>query len=667
MSYLLPLLVLVAACDRSPVLRDVPDAWVREARPDLVIALETDDGQPVRGAWVTLRPGSRDARTNALGDARFLELMPGDYEAVVAPSGFEPATFPIAVGAQDVAYRLVIDATDPGAELSGSVTDGYGLPVRGASVLLDGVEVALTDASGTYYVVDAPDGVHELSVLAPGARLGDWYVPRLEIVPGGAVALDVVLPGKPTDGATFVGSGTCLMCHGGATEAGGKWFGTAHARAWRTPLALQGTPLAAEFAEGRVIALAHAEITLSEPTPGTWRATVVFDDASTHGFDVIGVYGGHRSGAVVVVDDGGQPTLLPILWALPGQGLSSRQHVAGWVEAYGDGWFDGSTPRPSRTDSARFDLQCAGCHATGHALTGAGGKWRLVGATSSPVERAVGCEACHGPGSEHAAQPTQALRNIFNPARVPPTWRLETCARCHERVTADAHPFSATPGWPVRADGGTIGPHEVLSDHATPSPLWWAAVPASRVMADQVGELRASPHRQGPTGYEGGCEDCHDPHGSANPASLKRDPGDNALCTTCHVSAFPDLAAERAHSHHSQYASGRFGPGTCTGCHMGRSGVEVRLDAVSSVGELHAHGLRSFDPADILVEFDLAGLDQLAPGEVPVSPCLDCHLQVDAAAREVGDVCACTMGDPLYRVTYENLQQVIQSWWGVSP
>jgi predicted CXXCH cytochrome family protein len=422
--------------------------------------------------------------------------------------------------------------------------------------------------------------------------------------------------------------------------------------------------------DGAVVDLGPAvptgTVTFAEVGPGAWTAVISDGGASTAALPVVEVYGGHRTGAALAVDLAGTRRILPAVWALAGQGLSARQDPAGFVPAYTEGWFDGfGALRTVPTAAASFDLLCAGCLATGHALEGSGAAFALAPITSrGALERRVGCEACHGPGSEHTSRPDIARLTIFQPGRAAPTDRLETCARCHERVVADDHPFAVDPAWPVDAAGDSIRADALLADFATPAPNWWAAVPASRGLGDQVGELRGSPHRGGPGGYDGACEDCHDPHGSDRRASLRREPWDNGLCVSCHASRFPDVTAQRTHAAHSTFAPGPWGPGTCTGCHMPRSGLDVRLDAVSTTGELHSHALVPFHPDDVLVEFDLAGEDHLLAGEVPAGGCLDCHHQVDALRRETGGACACPQGDPLYRVTWENLGTVYDDRWG---
>jgi hypothetical protein len=51
--------------------------------------------------------------------------------------------------------------------------------------------------------------------------------------------------------------------------------------------------------------------------------------------------------------------------------------------------------------------------------------------TKTVTEWNVGCEKCHGPGSEHVRQPTRA--NIVNPARLNSLVASDTCIQCHSQ------------------------------------------------------------------------------------------------------------------------------------------------------------------------------------------------------------------------------------------
>jgi predicted CXXCH cytochrome family protein len=255
--------------------------------------------------------------------------------------------------------------------------------------------------------------------------------------------------------------------------------------------------------------------------------------------------------------------------------------------------------------------------------------------------------------------------SIFDPGRLHTRDRIEVCARCHERSTSTDHPFASPPGSPIGPDGEPLAPYDAVAAVADPAPVRWLDVPASRLGWDQVGDFRASAHVTGE--YHGACEDCHDPHGSEHGASLRRDPYDNAACTGCHAELFPDVTAEADHAHHGRFAPGEGSPGACVGCHLPRTGITVRADAVSGAGERHSHRLAFFAPEQSLAEFDAAQTTILPRGSAPIPSCLECHLQADALAEDSGGNCPCAVGDPIRRETYEGMQVVYELIWGGSP
>lgn len=72
-----------------------------------------------------------------------------------------------------------------------------------------------------------------------------------------------------------------------------------------------------------------------------------------------------------------------------------------------------------RSDLKPEELKsCYGCHTTGYGKPGG-----FVDAKSTPDLAQVGCETCHGPGSEHAEG--------GDPATVTRKPTLESCGRCH--------------------------------------------------------------------------------------------------------------------------------------------------------------------------------------------------------------------------------------------
>jgi len=83
-------------------------------------------------------------------------------------------------------------------------------------------------------------------------------------------------------------------------------------------------------------------------------------------------------------------------------------------------------------DQHSWDERCGGCHVTGLDLE-----------KNTFTETAVGCEACHGPGSHHVALPKKAVFDkrwtIVNPSKLPAGIRTQICGACQHCV----HPACA--------------------------------------------------------------------------------------------------------------------------------------------------------------------------------------------------------------------------------
>ena len=78
-----------------------------------------------------------------------------------------------------------------------------------------------------------------------------------------------------------------------------------------------------------------------------------------------------------------------------------------------------------------WEGQCATCHTTGYRVLEVDEKTRAVKKWAYN-EMNVGCEACHGPGSKHAAGGDK--REIFNPGRASHAEASKVCGYCHIRV-----------------------------------------------------------------------------------------------------------------------------------------------------------------------------------------------------------------------------------------
>jgi hypothetical protein len=85
---------------------------------------------------------------------------------------------------------------------------------------------------------------------------------------------------------------------------------------------------------------------------------------------------------------------------------------------------------------------CDGCHSVGYDVQ-----------TKQVAEWNVGCERCHGPGSEHAAHPTR--ENIVDPAGMNYVDAGDTCIQCHSQGRPLTDPIDGKHyDWPVGYDTG---------------------------------------------------------------------------------------------------------------------------------------------------------------------------------------------------------------------
>ena len=123
---------------------------------------------------------------------------------------------------------------------------------------------------------------------------------------------------------------------------------------------------------------------------------------------------------------------------------------------------------------------CGACHTTGYIAEG--NQDGLIGLIGTWVEDGVGCENCHGPGSNHVNAPYQVSIAIVRDS--------EACGACHSRTEVT-----------------TIEAHDGFIDHN-----------------QQYSELFSSQKRV----ME--CVDCHNP----NQSTIYDDGADKADCDTCH-------------------------------------------------------------------------------------------------------------------------------------
>jgi Flp pilus assembly protein TadD len=405
--------------------------------------------------------------------------------------------------------------------------------------------------------------------LTAGAVLLVWYCqsagkPSESASHGQATSADPALdapPGPVSQNQApprFIGTSACQGCH---AEQHAAWRGSHHDRA------MEHASAATVLGDFDDAVFEHGDVTTRffrrgeqyfVNTAGPDGSPADFAIRYTFGFDPLQQY--------LIEFPDGRLQALSVAWdARPAEAGGQR-----WFHLYPGEVIDHRDELHWTGRSQNWNFMCADCHSTD--LQKGYDKSTDVFATRW-AELDVGCEACHGPASNHIAwaatrtpDPTRGLTAIFDhrrgavwtvdpasgnavrgvaagsPTSNPSTTssrEIEVCAQCHSRRAQIAEGYHA--GRP-------------FLDHYLPALIEPGLYHADGQQRDEVyvwgSFLQSRMHAMGVT-----CSDCHEPH-----SQTLRAPGD-ALCAQCHL---PSKYASATHHFHVEG-----GPGSaCVDCHM---------------------------------------------------------------------------------------------------
>ncbi|MEN8229830.1 MAG: FlgD immunoglobulin-like domain containing protein [Bacteroidota bacterium] len=360
--------------------------------------------------------------------------------------------------------------------------------------------------------------------------------------------------------ATFVGSDACKTCHSDKYDT---WIESGH-------------PYKFTVVENGVEPTYPAEAVNFQ---AQWMDSL--GDGSHTWNDIAGVIGGYGWKSRFVGTDG----------HVVGSGGSAFSAGVGHNQFnfYGGedhGWVDYETSNMNKV----YNYGCFKCHTTGGDTTGT---WLAgVDGLGNFTEGGIGCESCHGPGSEHAASPSTdnidrvyefahhdnslGGLEIYGVVQTPDPASDDInflCGTCHNRGYTNS----------IDAKGGYIKHHE------------------------QWDELMSGPHTD--AGLT--CKTCHNPH----VRTIWDGDGITKTCSECHT----DQVATVNHS----------GGATCIDCHMAYAAKSGTTRGKSGYkGDVRSHLLKiTADTASMFTEDGSAVRDDdtraasLSPGHA----CLGCH------------------------------------------
>ena len=235
---------------------------------------------------------------------------------------------------------------------------------------------------------------------------------------------------------------------------------------------------------------------------------------------------------------------LPVQWD-----VANRKWLPYHVPDSGADWW--AAYYPSDNLQRPTGPTCDGCHSVNYDIH-----------TKQVAEWNVGCERCHGPGSEHVNHPTRT--NILNPSAMDDTASDDVCIQCHSQGRPRAGLIDGKAyDWPVGYHVGLrLADYWNLEDITLGETnfLYFADGTAHKNRMQGNDFVQSLMYRHGVT-----CASCHDVHGTGNDAQLRK-PADK-LCLGCHGPGSPNGPHEQTLGEHTHHKTGSAGS-QCIACHM---------------------------------------------------------------------------------------------------
>ncbi len=364
---------------------------------------------------------------------------------------------------------------------------------------------------------------------------------------------------QPAATATFVGSQACRDCH--QTEFN-KWTGSHHqlAMAVASDETVLGNFDDAEFQH-------HGNTARFFKKDGRFMVHTQGPQGVMADFEITHTFGWYPLQQYLIPFPGGRLQCLPIAW-------NARDNR--WFHLYPEAPLAAEDWLYWTNNAQNWNAMCAECHSTDLR------KNYDMGTDSYDTqwsEISVGCEACHGPGSDHVAwaelpvmgRPEAANAGLaVRTNQLSSAEQIQLCAPCHaRRMSLDDN----------------IHDHADFLDYGVPQLLSEGMYFADGQILDEV-YVYGSFTQSKMHARDVSCSDCHDVH------SITRVKDGNDLCLQCHRAAIYDTGDHHFHKQPGQPgepirdAAGKVlfevGSGArCEACHMpGRTymGVDYRPD-----------------------------------------------------------------------------------------
>jgi predicted CXXCH cytochrome family protein len=434
-------------------------------------------------------------------------------------------------------------------------------------------------AAGKYFVYVEPSDRNHL----PGGDLSNKAMAAEELA---KKSLAIQVSGKAPENATYVGSSRCLLCHKDFADLT-KTLHKLGIQAVGKPSKLQDLSRFPGFNDGLNKLMGGTKFYFSgydksrgfdkylisdkppaDPATVSFTATFFKDADGTLKFrtenakdpadpprtyPVDMTYGGglYKQRYLFRADG----ALFPFVqYNAAGNDAYADRTRKQWRDYHADWLYDEQTKKLANPPKKKsFDIECASCHYTGYTLTPTVAGDFVAGAVNDPNGEAdidgdgvpnelnIGCEVCHGPGSEHAKSvKARKAATIVNPGKLAAERATVVCDQCHSRPQGNLkndQPLSKENRMLIPG----ISRNEYLTNHTTredaaQKDFWGDGVHSKGHHQQGTDFIRSKKYINGTQLLT--CATCHEPHGkSAIKHQLRmevRDAG-NSLCASCHT------------------------------------------------------------------------------------------------------------------------------------
>ena len=142
----------------------------------------------------------------------------------------------------------------------------------------------------------------------------------------------------------------------------------------------------------------------------------------------------------------------------------------------------------------------------------------------------MACESCHGPGAKHAE--TVAPSDIINPAKLDPAKTDQVCLKCHLNTPAQVNRMH---GVHAKNQVSCTACHAMHKGAQLLRPTRAAVINemCSRCHTSVWAQFQKPYKHRLPEGAMS-CDDCHNPHGSSLPRSIRTVTANEPSCFRCH-------------------------------------------------------------------------------------------------------------------------------------